>query len=287
MEHKEIEKINGERKVVQGNPLLELGYSMPQLPARIMRVIIAHIDDARDQHIPRFTFSKRELGKALGLVSHEKVAEDIRNALSTLRNREISFIQNPETEEEAMISTGWVLKSRVFNYQDRVDIWMDGELSPYLLDLKKRFYDTGQTFSKYRLEEVLSFRGEYSIRFFEWFNAQRFHGKKSKSGSWYIPEIALSELRRRLGHLDEKGEITKFQRWPDFRRFVLDPATEEISEKSDFIVNWEVTSKKGKAVKGITFYCFPKNKKQEQIYIADVTVNDAKKSFETLPWRKS
>lgn len=294
---REIATINPHRRVVQGNPLLQLSYSMPQLPARIMRLIIAQIDDDRDKDFPQFVFSKKAMADSLGLTSHKTINEDIKTALILLQRRIIEF-EIGEGENEAYVMTSWVMKSRVWKYKDRVDIWMDGDLGPYLLDLKQRFYDSGQIFSKYRLEEVLSFRGEYSIRFFEWFNEHRWKSGKSKSGKWYVPEMPLEEIRRRLGHLDERGNIIKLEQWSDFRRYVIDTAVDEISEKSDFTVDWEVGSKKGRKVLGVVFHCTPKDKKREQVLMDEhgkemthsaITEEDrrqARASLDKLEWRK-
>lgn len=260
---REITVINPKRRVVQGNPLLEVSYSIDQLPSRIIRVIISQIDDQRDEEFPQFVFSKKELYKSLGLETDKDKSAVLRSAFRHLQQRIIEF-ETGEREDKAEVMTSWVLKSRVWKYKDRVDIWIDGDLAPFLLDLKTRFYDNGQVFSKYRLEEVLSLRGDYSIRFFEWFNKYRWKGNKSKAGKWYIPEMSLGEIRRRLGHIDEEGNIIKLERWPDFRRRVIQPTIEEISEKSDFTVDWEVGSKKGKRVLGLVFHCTPKNKKTEQ-----------------------
>jgi len=294
---REIAVINQKRKVVQGNPLLKVSYSMPQLPARVMRLIIAHIDDQRDEEFPQFIFSKKEMAEALGLTSHKTVKEDIKGALIHLQQHVIEFTTG-EGEEECDIITSWIMKSRVWNYKDRVDIWLDGDLSPFLLDLKQRFYNSGQTFSKYRLEEVLSFRGDYSVRFFEWFNEYRWKSGKSKSGKWYIPELSLDEIRLRLGMVDEKGNIIKFGRWPDLQRFVIQTAVDEISEKSDFIVSWEVGSKKGKKVLGIVFHCEPKDKEKEQKIAANLAKRGdsedralaanipSEEAFSGMPWKE-
>lgn len=287
---REVAVINKNRKVVQGNPLLELGYSLDQLPARIVRVLIAHIDDQRDKEFPQLTFSKKELIKVLGLESNTAKYTVLRNELKALQQRVIEF-ETGSGKDSAHVITSWIMKTRVWNYRDRIDVWLDGDLAPFLLDLKQRFYDEGQTFSKYNLEEVLSFRGDYTIRFFEWFNEKRWISKKAKSGTWYI-ELEVEEMRRRLGHLDEKGNILKLVLFGDFRRKVIQPVVEEISEKSDFIVSWESGKKKGRKVLSVIFHCEPKNKKQEQVVMkklakdmADKEV--AKSAMSNMPWEKN
>ena len=47
--------------------------------------------------------------------------------------------------------------------------------------------------------------------------------------------------------------VEGYDRFPDFRRKILEPAVREINEYTDLKVNWEPTTK-GRKVIGITFY---------------------------------
>jgi len=260
--------IQRDRKVVQSNPLIQSGYSLSNRSTRLIKTIISAIDDKRDQGVETYEFPTSNLLDLLGLekkITHA-YRERLIESLAELRSCKLIF-----EDEEKLVSTGWILKSHVYKKQDRTKIWIDGDLSPYLLDLKSRF-------TKYNLEEILHFRKEYTIRFYEWLIVDKWKGRSSPSGSWHI-SISLFEIRNRLGMLsNDKKEIVKHKRFQDLRRFVIDPAIIEISEKSNYMVSWEAI-KKGKSYHEIKFHIEPKRTAPEPVKQIDSTERSTEDSL--------
>lgn len=111
----------------------------------------------------------------------------------------------------------------------------DPAMMPHYLELKKRF-------AEYNLFEFLSLPSTYSQRIFEILK------------SWDDkPEatIDLADLRGMLG-LDKE-----FQRWPDFRRYVVEKAYKDIRKKTTLTYEWEPI-KRGRAVVAVRFIFNPK-----------------------------
>jgi len=242
------------RKVVQGNPLIQSGYSLSNRSTRLIKTIVSAIDDKRDQDIETYEFSTSNLLDLLGMgkeITHA-YRERLIESLAELRSCKLRF-----EDDEKVVSTGWILKSHVYKRQDRTKIWVDGDLAPYLLDLKEKF-------TKYNLEEILHFRKEYTIRFYEWLIVNKWKGRKSPSGNWYV-SVSLFDIRKRLGFLSEDYKtILKHTRFQELRRHVITPAIEEISEKSDYLVSWEAI-KKGRSIHDIEFHIEPKKTAAEPL----------------------
>jgi len=240
-------KVNKRRRVIQTNPVLEGNYRLGERAMRLLKVIISQIDDKRDQEFFVYEFTTTDLYAALGLESTQRKFDDLGEAIQELRKVDI-HIPGHLSKDGADVFTGMLQKGRVHQGQNRTTVQIDGELKPFLLQVQGKF-------TKYELSEVLSFRGAYTLRFYEWFKAEQY--KASKSGSWYVA-MELHEIRRRLGMLNKQGKVNLYPRWQDFRRRVLDSVVEEISEKTDYLVSWEAGQKR--AVRDVKFIIEPKPK---------------------------
>lgn len=249
--------------VVTGNPLLAVPYRLPQLSQRIVKLMIAHIDDERDEELPHLIFSKKEVVDALGLENYTNQNDALRSAFRQLRSKGIT-LPGEEYDDE----TGWIHKARVWKYKDRIDVWFDDALAPYLLDLKNEFLKHGQTFTKHVLEDSLKFRGDYTMKLFDICTQWRFKSNKSKSGNWFVPHIPMPELRYQFGVDDENGNPIVHKEWREFRRKAIEPSMNEVNEKCDFEVDW-VAQTRGRKVTAVRFECKPKDKKSEQQAMAD------------------
>lgn len=106
-------------------------------------------------------------------------------------------------------------------------------MSPFLLDLKK-------CFTTYNLTEYLSLPSIYSQRIFEITKSLA----NSKNGEAIIP---MADLHRFLD--SPKSFQANFK---DFRRFVLEKAHKDITEKTSFRFEWEPV-KVGRSVEKIRF----------------------------------
>ena len=140
---------------------------------------------------------------------------------------------------------GGFAKCAIFSYCEYdpkrgiVKARFDPHMIPHYLELKKRF-------AQYNLFEFLSLPSTYSQRIFEILK------------SWDDkPEttIELAELRSMLS-LDKE-----FQRWPDFRRYVVEKAHKDITGKTSLAYEWEPI-KKGRAVVAVRFIFSAKKAEQ-------------------------
>jgi plasmid replication initiation protein len=234
------------RTVVQANPLLTLGYRLTDRAQRLLRLVISQIDDKRDADFCTYEFKTSELYNALGLGNSGEALDLLRKAVRELRRADVSI--PAELTGGVIVETGLIIEGRIHPWEGWTALRVSEYLKPFLLEIK-------QNFLKYGFKEIQFFRGDYTLRFYEWFLAERF--KATKSGTWYVC-MELHEIRRRLGMLDAKGHPLLYPRWQDFRRRVLDPVAEEISEKSAYLVSWEAGQKR--RITDVKFHISPKPK---------------------------
>jgi plasmid replication initiation protein len=239
-------KVKTTASVVQKNPLLTLGYRLSDRAQRLMRLIIAQIDDKRDDEFYVYQYDTTELYDALGLTNSGEALNLLRQAIRELRKTDVSL--SAELTGGVIVETGLLIEGKIHPWEGWTSVRISEYLKPFLLELKKNFL-------KYGFKEIQFFRGDYTLRFYEWFLAERY--KATKSGTWYVC-MELYEIRRRLGMIDAKGNSVMYARWQDFRRRVLDPVVEEISEKSAYFVSWEAGQKR--SVRDVKFHITPKPK---------------------------
>jgi len=231
---------------------------------RLLRMIIAKIDDRGDKKIPWLVFDLTEVFELLGIPNDDHRWTKVRNALSDLRRAEV--VIPPEyfkpgmwdealqeylgNDEEIHEHTGFIRSFRTYRKRNKFAVLLEKTMVPFLLDVKN--------FQKYRLSEILDFRRDYTIRFYEWFVAAKNPKSTTPSGRWYY-NISIHELRRRLDLDHANGRPKKYAQWRDLRRWVIEPSCDEISRKSQFLVHFEPIIRKGsRAVSSIVFHLEPK-----------------------------
>lgn len=110
--------------------------------------------------------------------------------------------------------------------------------------LKNRDY-----FTKLNLLEIVKLKSKYSIILYE--IAKRYYSHKNSDVK--IPKIKINHLRELTGTTD------KYLRMAGFRKRVLDRACQEITEKTDIILEYE-TIKTGRRISHIDFKTIKKDK---------------------------
>jgi plasmid replication initiation protein len=102
-------------------------------------------------------------------------------------------------------------------------------MKPYLIQLKERF-------TQYELLYTLAMKSQYSIHLYELLKSYEYQRDKT---------FEIEELKRLLF-------ATGYTRYPDFIRFVVERATDEINRLSDLTVIW-TPIKDGKRYAQINF----------------------------------
>ena len=201
--------------VVQSNRLIEAKYRLSVEEQKIIKILISRIRKD-DKDFQDYEFRVKELADLLGM-TYDNPYVVLRRITKRLITRPLEF-ENPETNE--LLQAAWLSSARYRISQGTVTLCFDPKLKPLLLQLQSYF-------TKYELEKIMQFKGQYTIRFFEF--RKSFLGRSRKEVTF-----TLRELRDTLGL--KKDEYKEFF---NFKSRILDPAQLELLEKTGKSFTWE------------------------------------------------
>lgn len=134
----------------------------------------------------------------------------------------------------------WFSTLRTNQKSGKVTIKFHEDMMPYLLELSKqeRFY------THYELQYILPMKSQYAIRLYELLKSYQ-----KNNYEWFFEVDTLKKLLN----------CENYTRFPDFRRWVIEPAVAEINEFTDIKIAWEPI-KQGRKVVRVSFYMVGKRK---------------------------
>lgn len=216
--------------VVQSNRLIEAKYRLSVEEQKIIKILISHIK-REDEGFKDYEFRVKDLAEMLGM-GHKDIYRVLPKITERLMSRVLKFY-NPDTQ--TLLQTSWLSSAEYRKGQGTVSLCFDPKLKPLLLQLQSYF-------TKYELGQVMQFKGQYTIRFFEL--RKSFLGRNIKEVFF-----SLSDLWEMLGL--QKDEYKIFR---DFKNRVLEPARIELLEKTEKSFTWEAVKQgRGGKVIGVRF----------------------------------
>lgn len=173
-----------------------------------------------------YEFNIRDYCKVCGIdYNAGKNYADVKATLKKLRDRSM-WLTMPDGSESLC---GWLAKVNTNKKSGIAHIKLDEDLVPYLFDL-------GQRFTQYQLYNILAMKSAFSVRIYELMKSYAFQKTKT---------FDLDELKRLL----MVDTVKSYDRFPDFRRKVLEVAQREINELTDINIHFEPITKGRKVVK--------------------------------------
>ena len=159
-------------------------------------------------------------------------------ASKNLLNRSFSYIN----ERGKRVGVTWVIRA----------VYEDGYISVCFPDevlIMLKAFDASNPFTKYKKENVLLLKGEYSIDLYH--IAKRYEGMTTFQMTLedYKLELGLPKSYNRINNLKARA---------------LEPAIDEINEKTDINITYE-NVKRGRTVTGLKFTVKPKAKPQKNL----------------------
>lgn len=228
-------KIDSDSKCFQANELTYAIHRMGEWEQKIFKTLISQIK-ATDSVAMKYNIKIHDLLRVLegeGSQNFTRVWEVLRKLSNQrLRIQETNTTTTyKEGKFDSTLEVPFIGHFRDFPKLGIVEISFSIELMPYLLNLKKNF-------TVLNLEEFMSLSGSYSLRFYEYCSSYR-------STGWFI--ISLDVLKEKL----MVGK--KYDKFADFRRFVLDAAKDELDKNSNITFDYCIQSKKGRKVDKLFF----------------------------------
>lgn len=215
-------------KVIKANELIQKSrFSLSLQQQKVVLYLISQITPY-DEEFKLYEFSIIEFCKVCGIdYDSGKNYADLKAAIKEIADKSV-WIKLADGKHTLI---RWIEKPYIDENSGIVQIKLDADMKPYLLQLKSNF-------TQYELLWTLNFKSKYTIRLYELIKSIHYHELDN-----YSRTFDLDELRRMLG---AEGYTT----YQTFKARVLEPAIKEINLHSDKIVSYEPI-KKGKAVSKI------------------------------------
>ena len=248
---------NHKELVVQSNRLIEAKYKLSVEEQKIIKILISKIQK-NDKDFKKYEFRIKDLAEVLGM-THDNPYVVLRGVTRRLITRVLEF-RNPETR--TLLQTAWLSSASYIEGEGTVSLCFDPELKPLLLELKTHF-------TKYELGQIMQFRGQYTIRFFEL--RKSYLGRKTNE-----VKFTLKELWKMLGLRNDEYSIF----W-DFKRKALEPARTELLEKTGKSFTWEpIKQGRGGKIVAVKFV-FDKDDEESVVEDKKSHKNDSVKEAQT------
>lgn len=225
-ENKHLEIRNN--TVVKANELIQKSrFSLSLQQQKIVLYLISQIT-MFDEDFKLYEFSIVEFCKVCGIdYESGKNYADLKAAIKEIADKSV-WIRLANGKQTLV---RWIEKPYIDDNSGLIQIKLDADMKPYLLQLKENF-------TQYELLWTLNFKSKYTIRLYELVKSIHFHELEI-----YQREFELEELRRMLG-------AENYKNYQDFKSRVLNPAVEEVNSYSDKNVSYEPI-KNGRAVSKI------------------------------------
>lgn len=227
-------------QVVKANALIQKTRYDLTLQEQKLILHVIQLIKPEDQKFHRYMLSIKEYCQICEMnYKSGKNYENIKRSLKALRDK--SFWLKTDDGTETLMS--WLSKVRIFKNKGTIEVELDDDLKPYLLQLKKFF-------TRYKFLYVMAMRSSYSIRLYELLKSYE---------NRHAISFTIEELRGMFGI--DKNKLTK---WYDIRRYVIDQAQKEINELTDIQVKY-TTVKQGRSVYAVNFHIFTKDGKLQNV----------------------
>lgn len=215
--------------VVKSNEIIQKSrFSMSVQQQKIMLFLISKIKPT-DTANQLYCISILDFLNVTDMCDSGNNYSEVKKALKTIADKSM-WLTKPNGKE---VLLRWLDRIEIDTKTNLISVRFHEDMFPYLLDLREKY-------TQYSLENILPMRSKYGIRLYELL--------RSYANMDSAMTIEIDELRQRM-------DCTQYERFPDFRRFALNPALDDINTFTDISVECSFQGGKGRghACKEITF----------------------------------
>lgn len=221
-----------EPQIYKSNALVEASYRLTPAEQRIMLGCITQV--RRDQPLTdevMYSLSVAEYAALVGTDSHSTYKE-LADAALRLKRREVWLREYPngQGKRPKTLVTSWVQSIAYVESEGRVELRFTRDMLPYLSQLTEQF-------TRYALQDVVRMTSAHAMRLYELLCQWRGAGEREVSIEWLREAFQLGD---------------KYPAIKDFKRWVIEPAVEQINEHSPLWVKWS-QRKTGRRVSHLVF----------------------------------
>lgn len=216
------------KEIKKSNALINAKYTLSLNEQRIILLAIHKCQDLNKETVAIHAEEYAEEYK----VSKNSAYEALKEGQSRLYRRELSFVITNENGNKERFLERWVDRVSYIDNEAICKIKFKDVVLPMIKEVQKNF-------SYYGLERVAGLTSSYALRLYEIIIAWRSIKK--------TPEINLEELREMMG-LDEQ-----YKTMSNFKKRVIEPAIEQINERTDVKGLKYQQIKHGRTITGFVF----------------------------------
>ncbi len=218
------------KTVTKANELIQKSrFSLSLQQQKIVLFLISQISPF-DEEFKLYEFSITEFCRVCGIdATNGKNYRDLKAAIKEIRDKSLWVTLN----DGRQTTLSWIEKPYIDAGSGVIQIRLDRDMIPFLLQLKKNF-------TQYEIIWTLHFKSKYTIRLYELVKSIHFHEQQD-----YTRRYEVEELKRLLD-----GE--RYKEYRDFKQRVLLPAVKEINRFSDKTLFFEEV-RRGRKVLAIEF----------------------------------
>lgn len=247
--------------IIKHNDLIEAKYQIQNLQEQRLILMLLSQIKKDDEDFKKYRITVADFAEILGLKSKDIYAE-LDRATTALLSRVIAI-----RDGKSFLKMSWLSSAKYIHGSGFVELAFDPDLKPYLLQLKSHF-------TQYKIDIVLHFKSIYSIRLYELLKKEAF---KEKNGQFSV-YFEYEDLRDKFG-VGKKEYLT----FNNFKQKTIEPATREISDKTDLIIADVKYGKTGRKITNMTFVVGIRSEQETKLRQANLRIEDIKPENENHP----
>lgn len=209
--------------VVKHNDLNRAGFKLSLDERRLILSSVAKLNP-RKPMVDEVKIHASEFAHQWGL-DERNAYEQLKEARQNLFDRKISLRGDKKGRD-----IRWIYDAEYADGNGYIKISFSPTVKPYLAELKNHF-------TSYHLTDVKNFKSGHAIRLYELM-------MQFKNTGWF--DESLENLKAMFGVSD------KYDRWVDFKAWVIEKAVNEISKISNYEIKY-TTKKRGRKISRVMF----------------------------------
>lgn len=235
-----------EMEVFKANDMIQKGRH--ELSLQEQRCVLFAISQIKpdDTVFQEYTFELADFYRLCGL--QKESYTELKAILIGLKQKTWWVETAPDVES----TVSWFNKVRTNKKSGTVTVRFDDDMMPFLLEVTKQ----NKFYTHFQLKYILPMKSQYAIRLYEILKSYQ-----RNNIEWFFE---IDKLKKQLN-------CENYSRFPDFRRFALEPAVAEINEFTDIKIAWDAV-KEGRKVARVVFYMT--GKKKGELLEADRAISD-------------
>jgi len=246
----ELPKSTKGQKLVISNQLVDANYRLTLTQMRLV-YMFGTLIQAQEKEFRFYRVKIKDVLRLLRLGTNYALLED---AIDGIVGKTVHIPKGGKGEKRRWLKVTWAASADYKGDEGIIEFEFSDKMKPFLLDLK-------QEFTMAELEEILSLRSSYLVKFFVWLK---------KNLGLGIVTVRVTELRRIVGAdlVNSKGDIVDrvYPRYANLKQHILEKGREKIPQNTSIGFTYKELKEQGsRSVTHLTFSIVHKGNPAERL----------------------